>query len=67
VGKLIHLPNAKPEGDGCARVAQVILTDLVERGGAVEGDPLRRVTQIWSLDGTLLAEIDPYKKTEVVQ
>lgn len=41
-----------------AKVIQVIETD-VTRGKGVEGDPIRGVTQYWSLDGDLLAESDP--------
>jgi hypothetical protein len=66
MSKLTYLPGAKPD-EGCARVAQVILTDFEERGIGMRDDPVRRITKIWSLDGTLLAEIDPYKKAEVLQ
>lgn len=34
----------------------VIITTNATRGRGVEGDPIRRVRQIWSLDGDLLAE-----------
>jgi predicted secreted Zn-dependent protease len=44
-----------------ARVIQVIETTLALRGsGKSEADPMRRVTQYWTLDGTLLAEVDPH-------
>jgi hypothetical protein len=68
--KVTYLPGAKPqEPAGAARVVQVILTDLTQRGTGAEDDPIRRVQQIWGLDGTLLAEIDPVrpKPTEVMQ
>ncbi len=39
----------------------VIITRLECRGKGVEGDPVRRITQIWSLQGDLMAEIDPFK------
>jgi hypothetical protein len=41
-----------------ARVIQVIETEE-KRGKGVEDDPIRGVTQYWSLDGELLAENDP--------
>lgn len=41
-----------------AKVIQVIETEIT-RGKGVEGDPLRGVTQYWSLEGDLLAEADP--------
>ena len=45
-----------------ARVIQVIETRLERRGiGKDESDPIRIITQYWSLDGVLLAEVDPYK------
>lgn len=43
-----------------AKVIQVIETTLTRRGtGKDETSPLRIVTQYWSLDGKLLAEVDP--------
>jgi hypothetical protein len=42
-----------------ADVIQVIRTTLERRGLGTEGDPIRRVTQYWSLDGVLLWEHDP--------
>lgn len=42
-----------------ARIVQVIETTLVVRGTGEIGNPLRMVTQYWSLDGRLLAENDP--------
>ncbi len=41
-----------------AKVILVIETSLELRGNGVD-DPYRRVTQYWSLDGKLLAEVDP--------
>ena len=41
-----------------AKVIQVIETEIT-RGKGIEGDPIRGVTQYWSLDGDLLAEHDP--------
>jgi hypothetical protein len=42
-----------------ARVIQVIETDNELRGEGTRSSPLRRITQYWTLDGTLLAEHDP--------
>ena len=41
-------------------VMQVIRTTTTVRGSGVEGNPYRRVTQYWSMDGDLLAEVDPH-------
>lgn len=43
-----------------ASVIQVIQTNILRRGKGVENDPVRVITQYWSLDGRLLAELDPY-------
>lgn len=44
-----------------ARVIQVIETRIERRGsGKDEGDPIRIVTQYWSFEGDLLAEVDPF-------
>ena len=49
-----------------AYVTQVIITRLDRRGmGKTEDDPIRRLTQIWSLAGELLAEIDPVLQDSV--
>lgn len=40
-------------------VIQVIRTNLLRRGKGVDGDPLRVITQYWSMDGELLWEFDP--------
>ena len=42
-----------------ARVMQVIVTELTSRGDGVD-DPIRVITQYWSFDGKLLAEVDPW-------
>lgn len=42
-----------------ARTMQVIVTNLERRGKGVSGDPIRRLTQYWSVEGELLAEVDP--------
>lgn len=41
-----------------AEVMQVIKTTLLRRGDG-KADPIRVVTQYWSLSGDLLAEVDP--------
>ena len=42
------------------RIIRVIETTLTRRGsGKSEADPMRVVTQYWSLEGKLLAEHDP--------
>jgi hypothetical protein len=44
-----------------AVVMQVIKTTLTRRGGGRSvDDPVRLVTQYWSLSGDLLAEVDPF-------
>jgi hypothetical protein len=43
-----------------ARVIEVIETRLLRRGdGRGPETPIRIVTQYWTLDGELLAEVDP--------
>lgn len=43
-----------------ARVIQVIETTIERRGaGDHARSPIRIITQYWSLDGNLLAEVDP--------
>lgn len=41
-----------------AQVMQVIRTDIELRGDG-KTDPYRRIFQYWSVDGELLAEVDP--------
>ncbi|MNV81866.1 hypothetical protein D3C71_1755610 [compost metagenome] len=43
--------------DTC-KVIQVIETRLTRRGNGID-DPVRIITQYWTLDGVLLAEVDP--------
>jgi len=49
------------EGVQCKDVytIRVICTSLERRGKGIEGDPIRRITQYWTMDGFLLAEVDP--------
>jgi predicted lipid-binding transport protein (Tim44 family) len=61
--KYVEMSNIQVTMDAfVAEVIQVIHTNLEKRGMGVEGDPVRRVEQYWSLDGQLLFENDPCKK-----
>lgn len=43
-----------------AKMIQVIETTIERRGDGKDArSPVRVITQYWSLDGTLLAEVDP--------
>jgi hypothetical protein len=42
-----------------AKVIQVIETTLLRRGDGTKRNPVRVITQYWSLDGKLLVENDP--------
>lgn len=44
-----------------AILRQVIETQILRRGAGVDGDPVRVITQIWTTDGELLAEKDPFR------
>lgn len=44
--------------DTCRKI-EVIETTLTRRGKGSGNDPVRVITQYWSLDGKLLAEVDP--------
>ena len=51
-GEVMDMDNAK--------LITVIVTTLTRRGtGKTSDSPIRVVTQYWSLDGALLAEVDP--------
>lgn len=45
--------------DTC-KLIQVIETTLTRRGNGREDDPFRVITEYWSTDGKLLAQVDPY-------
>jgi len=47
--------------DTC-KVIEVVETSLTRRGKGEEEDPVRIITQYWSKDGTLLAEVDCAEK-----
>lgn len=49
-----------------ARVIKVIETTLSRRGEGVEGDPIRIITEYWTLDGEKLCEKhDPWARTSI--
>jgi hypothetical protein len=47
-----------PYVPGVCRLMQVIETTLDKRGTGRPDDPVRTITQYWTTDGHLLAEID---------
>lgn len=49
-----------PRGVDKARVIAVIKTEAARGSGKTPEQPVRTVTQYWSLDGKLLAENDPH-------
>ena len=42
-----------------ARIVRLIYT-TERRGAGTDSDPQRDVVQLWSLDGNLIAEVDPF-------
>lgn len=42
------------------RLIEVIETTLIRRGNGSSNNPVRVITQYWSKDGVLLAEVDPW-------
>jgi len=49
------------------RVIQVIETDEPRGAGGHPGDPCRRVTRYYTLEGTLLAERDEWEETHLAR
>lgn len=49
----------RPRGTDSARVIQVIETRSL-KGSGTDGDPVRAIKQFWDLDGSLIAESDPF-------
>lgn len=45
-------------------IITLIKTQLRTRGAGVPGDPIRAITQYWTLDGQLEYEYDPCPKPE---
>ena len=52
--------KAFPCGCDSARVISVIETKAARGSGTTGDDPVREVTEYWSLEGEKLAENDPY-------
>lgn len=50
--------TVRPRGTDSAKVIQVIVTESVV-GRGTEEDPTRSILQYWSLNGELLAKVDP--------
>lgn len=46
-----------------AKLQEVIVTDIMRRGDGKD-DPIRIITQYWSKNGELLAEVDPLPLTD---
>lgn len=40
-------------------VRQVVITSMRTRGRGIEGDPIRKVVEVYDFDGTLIADNDP--------
>lgn len=53
-----------PRGCDAAKVIPVIKTESARGSGKSSEDPVRIVTQYWSLEGELLAENDPIARPE---
>ncbi len=48
-----------------ARIQEVIIVESTRGLGKNEADPVRRVISIFSKDGKLIADLDPFNMTEV--
>lgn len=55
---MIRRTSADTANGDCARLIEVIETTIARRGNGKD-DPIRIITQYWTLDGALLAEVDP--------
>lgn len=42
------------------KLVHLIETTLTRRGKGVESDPVRVITQYWTVEGKLVAEVDPF-------
>lgn len=60
--QFVHGGPYEPMNMDGVRAIAVIETTITRRGKGVEGDPIRLITQYWSMDGQLLAERDPAKE-----
>lgn len=55
------ISHVTPRGTSEAWLQEVIMTKALRGGGTdVETDFVREVLQVWSTEGTLLAEADPF-------
>lgn len=57
--KLRVINELKDYSMGIAIKEDVIITTILRRGEGVESDPIRIITQVFSMDGKLIAEYDP--------
>lgn len=55
------MKNKKTHGLWTVRVEEVIIAELTLRGDGTEENPYRRITQVFTKDGELIAEHDPFK------
>jgi len=49
-----------------ARIVRLIYT-TERRGAGTDSDPHRDVVQLWSLDGNLIAELDPFVRDKFTE
>ena len=47
-----------------ALLMEVIVTRLTLRGKGEDGDPFRRITEVWTTNGRKIAEHDPFNEIE---
>lgn len=40
------------------QIKKIIITQLLRRGEGVEDDPVRNVTQFWTMEGDIICEFD---------
>lgn len=59
-GRPSSAPPASAGSDREVIVMQVIRTTLTRRGTGNPISPIRVITQYWSMQGDLLAEVDPF-------
>lgn len=55
------MKNKKTTGLWAVRVEEVIISKLTLRGDGTEGNPYRRITEVFTKDGEFIAEHDPFK------
>lgn len=54
--------TARPRGTDGAQIVLNIRTEAL-CGSGTEEDPVRKIVQYWTLDGTLIATLDPYLRS----